>query len=95
MNALTDTSMLSSNLVSDQPSSPADTDAALEQQMAGRGLSSETKRFLRQLHQAEKHLNDAFEKAHHGAALDRCVSELYHDLYCSEQDALSEPRASR
>ncbi len=63
--------------------------------MAGRGLSSETKRFLRQLHQAEKHLNDAFEKAHRGDALDRCASELYHDLYCSEEDASSARRATR
>lgn len=86
MNAFTtDTSILVSILVSDQPTSPADTDAALEQQMADRGLSSETKRFLRQLHQTEKRLNDAFEKAHQGGALGQCVSEVYHDLYCSDE----------
>ncbi|MDQ6647355.1 MAG: hypothetical protein M3Y93_08985 [Pseudomonadota bacterium] len=93
MNAIiSEISVVSSNLVAGQPVSPADSDAALEQQMAERGLSGETKRFLRQLHQAEKHLNDAFEKAHQGGALDRCVSELYHDLYCSDEAMLPAPR---
>ena len=93
MNAfLTDPRASATALVSDQLAAPAEADAALEQQMADRGLSSETKRFLRHLHHAEKQLNDAFEKAHQGGALDQCVSEVYRDLYCSEDVLPAGPR---
>lgn len=74
-----------SDLAAHQSESSPDTDALLEQQMVERGLSSETKRFLRHLHQAEKQLNDAFEKAHRGGALEQCVSEVYRNLYCSDE----------
>ncbi len=76
-------------LVTDPPASPADADAVLEQQMTDRGLSSETKRFLRRMHQAEKQLNDAFAKAHQGGAVDQCVSEVYRDLYCNDETSPS------
>ncbi|WP_426701745.1 hypothetical protein ACPPVV_01645 [Rhodanobacter sp. Col0626] len=57
----------------------------LEQQMADCGLSNDTRRFLRNLHVAEKQLNDAFSKAHQGGRLEACVSEVYREMYGTEQ----------
>ncbi len=65
----------------DQQHPPSDKDPGLEQQMAELGLSSDTRRFLRKLHVAEKKLNDAFDTAHQGGDLEKCVSQVYHDLY--------------
>ncbi len=59
----------------------ADDVISLDRQMAQLGLSSDTQRFLRHLHIAEKQLNDAFCKARQGGALESCVSQVYHDLY--------------
>ena len=59
----------------------------LEQQMTQCGLSDETRRFVRNLHSAEKHLNDAFELVH-GEGADRQrqqqVSQLYRELFGSD-----------
>lgn len=65
----------------DQQLAPEGDLEMLEQQMAERGLSTATKRFLRHLHRVEKQLNDAFEKAHQGSDLEQRVSQVYHDLY--------------
>ena len=49
--------------------------------MAELGLSNETRRFLRKVHQTERRLNEAFEMAHRGGDLEAKVSRVYHDLY--------------
>jgi hypothetical protein len=59
----------------------ADDEATLDERMTDLGLSDDTKRFLRNLHVAEKQLNDAFNKARQGGELGECVSEVYHNLY--------------
>jgi hypothetical protein len=64
-----------------QPAAVAVGDAALEQQMTDLGLSNDTRRFLRNLHLAEKQINDAFNKARQGGELEERVSEVYRDLY--------------
>jgi len=56
-------------------------DAGLERRMADCGLSSDTRRFLRDLHAAEKQLNDAFQQAHRGGALEARVSSVYRRMY--------------
>jgi hypothetical protein len=66
-----------------QPPSPEQADARLERQMADCGLSSEERRFLRDLHAAEKQLNEAFERAHQGGALEQRVSAVYRRMYGS------------
>ncbi len=60
---------------------PALDELALERQMRELGLSSETRRFLRNLHAAEKQLNDAFSVAHQGGELEQRVSRVYHEMY--------------
>lgn len=60
----------------------------LEQQMRQCGLSDETRRFMRNLHSTEKHLNDAFERVHgDGADTQRQqqVSRLYRELFGSDE----------
>ena len=59
----------------------ANDEASLERQMIALGLSSDTRRFLRHVHIAEKQLNDAFNKSHQGGELEQQVSQVYHDLY--------------
>jgi hypothetical protein len=76
-----DTPMLATTRQNDQQLAPEGDLGMLEQQMAERGLSTATKRFLRHLHRVEKQLNDAFEKAHQGSDLEQQVSQVYHDLY--------------
>ncbi len=56
-------------------------DARLERQMADCGLSSDERRFLRDLHAAEQQLNDAFKQAHQGGALGQRVSAVYRRMY--------------
>jgi hypothetical protein len=63
------------------PASHEDNDACLEQQMADLGLSSDTRRFLRDLHAAEKQLNDAFSEARQGGDLEQRVSQVYRKMY--------------
>jgi hypothetical protein len=65
-------------------------EASLEQQMAELALSGDARRFLRSLHLAEKQLNDAFNKSRQGGQLEKCVSQVYHDLYgagCAPKDS--------
>lgn len=78
-----DSAMLAETRSNDQQLPPSDKDPGLERQMAELGLSSDTRRFLRKLHVAEKKLNDAFDTAHQGGDLEKCVSQVYHDLYRS------------
>ena len=59
----------------------ADGAACLEQQMAELGLSNDMRRFLRDLHTAEKQLNDAFDKARQGGDLEQRVSAVYREMY--------------
>lgn len=66
-----------------KPPPPEKADARLERQMADCGLSSDERRFLRDLHAAEKQLNDAFEQARQGGALEQRVSEVYRQMYGS------------
>jgi len=82
------TPMLTEITTSDPSGSTAEAEAniGMEQQMAALSLSEDTRHFLRTLHTAEKQLNDAFEKAHKGIALQRCVSQVYHDLYCDKDE---------
>ncbi|MFC5524256.1 hypothetical protein ACFPPA_00725 [Rhodanobacter ginsengisoli] len=78
-----DPAMLAQTSANDQQYPPSDKDPGLEQQMAELGLSSDTRRFLRKLHVAEKKLNDAFDTAHQGGDLEERVSQVYHDMYRS------------
>lgn len=66
-----------------------DNAAHLEQQMAALGLSSDTRRFLRDVHRAERVLNNAYDKTHQDGALDKRISQIYRDLYGSD-DTLPE-----
>lgn len=66
---------------SPEPRSPLMDEAALERQMHELGLSSEARRFLRDLHVAEKQLNDAFSMARQGGELEQRVSQVYHEMY--------------
>lgn len=61
----------------------APVDPALEQQMAECGLSDDERHFLRQLHAAEKQLNDVFTHARQGGTLEARVSEVYREMYGS------------
>ena len=56
-------------------------DASLERRMADCGLSDGTRQFLRDLHAAEKQLNEAFQRAHQGGALEARVSAVYRRMY--------------
>jgi hypothetical protein len=78
-----DPAMLPETSPRDQQATPSDRDPCLEQQMAELNLCSDTRRFLRKLHLAEKKLNDAFDTAHQGGDLEERVSQVYHDLYRS------------
>lgn len=60
---------------------PAVDDAAREQQMRELGLSSETRRFLHDLHVAEKQLNDAFEVGHQSGELEQRIIRVYREMY--------------
>jgi hypothetical protein len=71
----------------DDQASLVDNEAHLEQQMAALDLSDETRRFLRDVHRAEKVLNNAYGKAQRDSPLDQRISQIYHDLYGSD-DAL-------
>lgn len=71
---------------SDQPAA-VDNAAQLEQQMAALGLSDQTRRFLRDLQRAEKVLNKAYDKTPHDGALDKRISQIYHDLYGRDETA--------
>lgn len=66
-----------------KPTPPEKADAGLERRMADCGLSSDERRFLRNLHAAEKQLNEAFEQARHGGALEQRVSAVYRRMYGS------------
>ncbi len=82
MNDITpDTPMLTETASENQPALAANDEATLEQQMTELGLSSDTRRFLRHVHLAEKQLNDAFNKSRQGGELEQQVSQVYHDLY--------------
>jgi hypothetical protein len=56
-------------------------DASLERRMADCGLSNDARQFLRDLHAAEKQLNEAFEQAHQDGALEERVSAVYRRMY--------------
>jgi hypothetical protein len=71
----------------DDQVSLVDNEAHLEQQMAALDLSDETRRFLRDVHRAEKVLNNAYGKAQRDSPLDQRISQIYHDLYGGD-DAL-------
>ena len=74
--------MLTETPSGNQPTrTAADNETGLEQQMAELGLSDETRRFLRNFHQAEKQINDAFSKSRQGGELEERVSRVYRDLY--------------
>lgn len=76
------TPMLTETPSGNQPTrTAADNETGLEQQMAELGLSDETRRFLRNFHQAEKQINDAFSKSRQGGELEERVSRVYRDLY--------------
>ena len=67
----------------DSPESdlPSIDEAARERQMRELGLSSEARRFLRDLHVAEKQLNDAFSRARQGGELEQRIRQVYRDMY--------------
>ncbi|RCS29501.1 hypothetical protein DEO45_10000 [Rhodanobacter denitrificans] len=56
-------------------------DPGLEQRMADSGLSEGTRRFLRDLHAAEKQINEVFEKAHRGDGRQAQLGEAYRRMY--------------
>ena len=45
------------------------------------GLSSETRRFLHELHVAEKQRNDAFDVGHQGGELEQRIVRVYREMY--------------
>jgi hypothetical protein len=66
-------------------SDPSSIDAAArERRMRELGLSSEDRRFLRDLHVAEKQLNDAFSRARQGGELEQRIRQVYRDMYGTE-----------
>lgn len=71
-----------------------DTAAHLEQQMAALDLSHETRRFLRDVHRAEKLLNKAYGKAQQDSPLDQRISQIYRDLYGSEETLPEDDKSS-
>jgi hypothetical protein len=75
------TPMLIETTSGNQPTHTDGDEAGLEQQMAELGLSNDTRRFLRNLHLAEKQINDAFNKSRQGGELEERVSQVYRDLY--------------
>lgn len=77
----TGTSMLSETTSRNQQTRLAEDEAVLEQQMAELGLSNDTRRFLRNLHLAEKQLNAAFSKSRQDGELEERVRQVYRDLY--------------
>jgi hypothetical protein len=94
-NVSPDTAMITESALGNPQPLAADDEASLEQQMTELGLSNGTRRFLRQVHLAEKQLNDAFNKSHQGGELEQRVSQLYHDLYgtdCAVRDSRREKR---
>jgi hypothetical protein len=83
MNAIMSATPMPAKTIADenQQSLMTDGEVGLEQQMAELGLSNDTRRFLRDLHTAEKQLNDAFDKAHQGGELGQRVSQVYRKMY--------------
>lgn len=75
------TPMLTETASGNQQTRAADDEATLEQQMSELGLSNDTRRFLRQVHLAEKQLNDAFNRTRQGGELEERVGQVYRDLY--------------
>ncbi|MFC5436635.1 hypothetical protein ACFPME_08705 [Rhodanobacter umsongensis] len=56
-------------------------ETALERRMRELGLSSGARRFLRDLHVAEKQLNQAFNLARQGGGLEQRISQVYREMY--------------
>jgi len=83
MNAIMPVTPMPAKTTADENQQPliADGEVCLEQQMAELGLSNDTRRFLRDLHTAEKQLNDAFDEAHQGGELGQRVSQVYRKMY--------------
>lgn len=82
MNDITrDATMLNETTSENRQARITEDEAVLEQQMAELDLSNDTRRFLRNLHLAEKQLNDAFNKSRQGGELEERVSQVYRDLY--------------
>jgi hypothetical protein len=73
--------LLASGMSERKPKRLETLDASLERRMADCGLSNDTRQFLRDLHAAEKQLNDAFQRAHQGGALEARVSAVYRRMY--------------
>lgn len=71
-----------------------DNEAHLEQQMAALDLSPETRRFLRDVHRAEKVLNNAYGKAQQDSPLDQRISQIYRDLYGSDKVLTEDDRSN-
>lgn len=83
-------SPLNDTALDDDQSALVDNATHLEQQMAALGLSSETRRFLRDVHRAEKVLNQAYDKTHQDGVLDKRISQIYRDLYGSDETSPTE-----
>lgn len=49
--------------------------------MADSGLSDATRRFLRNLHAAERQINEVFEKVHRGGGPEGQLGEAYRRMY--------------
>lgn len=82
MNDITrDATMPNETTSGNRPARITEDEAILEQQMAELDLSNDTRRFLRNLHHAEKQLNDAFNKSRQGGELEERMSQVYRDLY--------------
>ena len=62
--------------------------------MAALDLSHQTRRFLRDVHRAEKVLNNAYGKARQDSPLDQRISQIYRDLYGSEEALPEEERSN-
>ena len=77
--------MLHQAALKDDQVTLVDNAAQLEQQMVALDLSCETRRFLRNVHRAEKVLNNAYGKEQQSRPLDQQISQIYRELYGTEE----------
>ncbi|UJM90891.1 hypothetical protein LRK24_03025 [Rhodanobacter denitrificans] len=64
-----------------KPKSGETSDPVLERRMAESSLSDGTRSFLRQLHAAERQINEVFEQAHRDGGGEAQLGEAYRRMY--------------
>lgn len=81
MNKRVDTSSIPKPTATLDGAAPVAAETTLERQMAACDLSPDTRRFLRNVHQAEKQLNSAYSTTRQADTLSLRVSRVYRELY--------------